>query len=259
MSLAIIGGTGVYDLGALTASENVDTPFGEVQVFRVKVAGETVIFLPRHGVGHSVPPHRINYRANIWALHALGVREVLATQAVGSLNLRMAPGHFVLLSQFIDWTKSRPLTFFDGDGGPVVHVDVTHPYCQRLTGHLLRAAEFLDERVHGEAVYACTEGPRFETAAEVHALRMLGADLVGMTNVPEVVLARESGLCYAAVSIVCNWGAGMTNYPLTQDEVLEIMRDQTAELREVLHRFIALHRDGNCTCAELGFPQYLSA
>jgi 5'-methylthioadenosine phosphorylase len=257
MTLAIIGGTGVYDLGGLTTPEAVDTPFGAVAVFRVEVAGTPVIFLPRHGVGHSVPPHRINYRANIWALHALGVREVLATQAVGSLNMRMAPGHFVLLAQFLDFTKVRPITFFDGDGGPVVHVDVTRPYCPRLTGHLLRASEFLGDRVHGEAVYACTEGPRFETTAEIHALRTLGADLVGMTNVPEVVLAREAGLCYAAVSIVCNWAAGMTNYPLTQDEVLEIMREQTAELRDVIARFVALPRGGDCPCAGLGFPQFL--
>jgi len=257
MTLAIVGGTGVYDLGTLGTAESILTPYGEVTVFHLEIADSPVIFLPRHGVGHSVPPHRINYRANIWALQALGVGEVLATQAVGSLNPRMAPGHVVLLSQFLDWTKNRSATFFDGDDGPVVHVDVSHPYCPRLNGCVLRAAEFLDERVHGDAVYACTEGPRFETAAEIHALRVLGADLVGMTSVPEVVLAREAGLCYTAICIVANWAAGMTSYPLTQEEVLVIMGEQSGVLREIVHRFVERTRTGVCSCRELGFAGQL--
>ncbi|MHB9107600.1 MAG: S-methyl-5'-thioadenosine phosphorylase [Armatimonadota bacterium] len=257
MSLAIIGGTGLYDLGRPAEAEIIATPYGEAAVFRAELDGQSVIFLARHGAGHSVPPHRINYRANIWALRALGVREVVATQAVGSLNPHMAPGHFVLLSQFIDWTRSRPFTFFDGDDGRVMHVDVTNPYCPRVIGALLQAGAPLGNALHPDGVYACTEGPRFETAAEVKALRTLGADVVGMTNVPEVVLAREAGLCYAAICIVCNWGAGMTKIPLTQEEVLGIMDERAADLRTLLTRFAATPHDGPCPCEGLGFGQYL--
>ncbi|MHB9133366.1 MAG: S-methyl-5'-thioinosine phosphorylase [Armatimonadota bacterium] len=257
MALAIIGGTGVYDLGAETEARIVPTPYGETAVYSLEIAGKPVLFLPRHGVGHSVPPHRINYRANIWALHQLGVREVLATQAVGSLNLRMPPGNFVILSQFIDWTKNRPFTFFDGDDGQVIHTDMTNPYCPLLSGILLHAGEFLNDRLRTDAVYACLEGPRFETAAEIRALRTLGADVVGMTNVPEVVLAREAGLCYVAVSIVCNWAAGMTTFPLTMQEVLDIMQDTRDSLQELIQRFINLKEDAPCSCEGLGFGALL--
>jgi 5'-methylthioadenosine phosphorylase len=257
MSLAIIGGTGLYDLSGPAEAEVISTPYGEAAFFRAALDGHKVIFLARHGAGHSMPPHRVNYRANIWALHALGVREVVATQAVGSLNPHMAPGHFVLLSQFIDWTKCRPATFFDGEESPVVHVDVTNPYCPRLIGALLRAGTPLGSVLHADGVYACTEGPRFETAAEVKALRSLGADVVGMTNVPEVVLAREAGLCYAAVCIVCNWGAGMTNNPLTQEEVLGIMSERAEDLRLLITSFAVAPRAGCCPCEGLGFGEYL--
>ena len=259
MPIAIIGGTGVYELGEAARAEKLPTPYGAVACYRLTLAGREVIFLARHGVDHSVPPHRVNYRANIWALHALGVREVLATQAVGSLTMHVAPGHFVLVSQFLDFTKNRPSTFFDGHDGQVLHVDVTHPYCLRLTQRLLRAGKFLGEELHSDAVYACTEGPRFETAAEVRALRMLGADVVGMTNVPEVVLAREAGLCYAAVCIVSNWGAGMTESPLTHDEVLDVMDKRTPALQGIIANFVSMHVDEDCPCEELGFGQYLPA
>lgn len=257
MSLAIIGGTGLYELHAGAEAEVVRTPYGEAAVFRVALDGQPVWFLARHGAGHALPPHRVNYRANIWALRALGVRSVLATQAVGSLNPAMAPGHLVGLVQFLDFTKARASTFFDGEDGAVVHVDVTHPYCPRLNAALHRAGTFLDPELHAGGVYGCMEGPRFETAAEIHALRVLGADVVGMTNVPEVVLAREAGLCYAAVSIVCNWAAGMSDAPLSHAEVLDIMDARAAALRDLLTRFAADPRDGACDCAALGFPDLL--
>jgi 5'-methylthioadenosine phosphorylase len=257
MSVAIIGGTGVYQLGEDGAAELVATPYGDVTAYRLAIDGREVIFLPRHGAGHTVPPHRVNYRANIWALRALGVEEVLSSQSVGSLNLAMAPGNFVALAQFIDWTKGRASTFFDGDDGQVVHVDMTQPYCASVTDRLLQAGAFLGEKLHGGGVYACTEGPRFETAAEIRALRQLGADLVGMTNVPEVVLAREAGLCYAAVGVVCNWGAGMTEFPLTHDEVLGIMAAQSENLQRLFRNFVSLQNKSFCQCGELGFARLL--
>ena len=257
-TIAVIGGTGLYDMGPAEPA-TIATPYGEAEFFRVRLDGEEVIFLPRHGRGHLLPPHRVNYRAHIWALRALGAREALATQAVGSLNPRMAPGDLVLLSQFIDWTKGRPSTFFDGEDGVVRHVDVTLPYCARMTARLLRASEPLGKALHLDGVYACTEGPRFETAAEIRALRTLGADVVGMTNVPEVVLAREAGLCYAAVCVVCNWAAGMTGAPLTQQEVLDIMNERAGALRDLIARYVALPDEGACACAcaELGFADFL--
>jgi 5'-methylthioadenosine phosphorylase len=257
MTIAIIGGTGVYDLGGAADPEFIDTPYGPAAVIRARVGSAEVLFVARHGVGHAVPPHRVNYRANIWALHALGVRDVLATQAVGSLNRAMPPGCFAVLGQFMDWTKSRPSTFFDGDTGVVVHVDVTEPYCPALSDRLIRAGDFLGDLITRDAVYACTEGPRFETPAEIKALGILGADVVGMTSVPEAVLAREAGLCYAAVCIVCNWAAGMSSTPLTHEEVLGIMSDRTEDLRTLIRRFLDTPADGTCACAALGFPQYL--
>lgn len=257
MTIAIIGGTGVYDLGDAADPESFDTPYGPAAIIRARVGEAEVLFVARHGVGHAVPPHRVNYRANIWALHALGVRRVLATQAVGSLNPGMPPGSFAVLSQFIDWTKGRPSTFFDGDNGIVAHVDVTEPYCPAIIDGVMRAGDFLGGLLKRDAVYACTEGPRFETPAEIKALGILGADVVGMTNVPEAVLAREAGLCYAAICIVCNWAAGMSPTPLTHEEVLGIMSDRTEDLRTLIRRYLAVPADGDCSCATLGFPQYL--
>lgn len=256
LPIAIIGGTGVDAL--LTGSvEIVRTPYGDAGIIHSELCGREVIFLSRHGADHAIPPHRVNYRANIWALHDLGVREVLATQSVGSMNPAMAPGHFVLLSQFIDWTRGRPATFFDGDDGVVLHVDVSHPYCARMIGSLLQAGAFLGERLHAAGVYACTDGPRFETAAEVRALRLLGSDVVGMTNVPEAVLAREAGLCYAALCIVCNWGAGMTENPLTHVEVLGVMSTQTAALQQCISGYLSNQSVTDCHCNSSGFPNYL--
>jgi 5'-methylthioadenosine phosphorylase len=258
MAVAIIGGSGVYDLAEGGTPQAVATPYGEVALYRLQLAGEEVLFLNRHGIAHHLPPHRVNYRANIWALHALGVCDVLAVQAVGSLQPHMMPGHFVLLSQFIDWTRGvRPSTFFDGDDGRVVHVDVTQPYCPRVSAALRRAGEFLEERLHSDAVYACMEGPRFETAAEIAVLRQMGADVVGMTSVPEAVLAREAGLCYASVSVVCNWAAGMTHHPLSQHEVLEIMTDHARDLHRLLAGYLAVPKDIDCACPGLGHPHLL--
>ena len=256
--LAIIGGTGVGALG-MEDAETVRTPYGEATIVHASLQGRDVILLARHGARHALPPHRINYRANIWALHALGVREVLATQSVGSLHPAMAPGHFVLLSQFLDWTRGRAATFFDGDDGVVLHVDMTHPYCPRMGAGLREQGAFLAEALHDDGVYACTDGPRFETAAEVRALRQLGADVVGMTNVPEVVLAREAGLCYATVCIVCNWGAGMTEHPLTHEEVLGVMSAQAGALQRLIFGYISHTPALGCHCRESGFARYLPA
>lgn len=238
---AIIGGTGLYDPNLLEgpAAETVGTPYGTVALFTGTWAGRRVAFLPRHGSGHSVPPHRVNYRANLWALRQLGVRRCLATAACGALAEPFAPGSLALLDQFLDFTRGRPGTFFDGEDGRVHHADMTEPYCPELRGALQAAAGRLGIPLLPRATYVCTEGPRFETPAEIRAYARLGGELVGMTGVPEVVLAREAGLCYAAVAISTNWAAGMAGKPLTHTEVLEAMAAATADVRRLLLQVIA--------------------
>lgn len=208
--LAIIGGTGVYSLPGKVRRRVVTTVCGEVAVDLLADGDDReIVFLARHGKQHKQPPHAINYRANMLALKELGVRQVFATTAVGSCNKDYRPGDLVLLSDVIDFTRNRPLTIFDHDDGEVRHVDLTEPYCPSLRRLLARAAGREGLALRQEAVYVCTEGPRFETAAEIRMFRRLGGDVLGMTNVPEVVFARELGMCYAVLGMVSNWCAGM--------------------------------------------------
>ena len=261
MEYAIIGGTGVYDPQLLSdlREEAVSTPYGDARVQVGTYEGIEIAFMPRHGAGHSIPPHRINYRANIWALRALGVQRILATAAVGSLNPEMKPGHFVIVDQFLDFTKGREHTFFDGGESGVVHTDMTNPYCPHLRAHLVRQAARLELTCHSSGVYVCTEGPRFETAAEIRAFRILGGDVVGMTNVPECTLAREAGLCYAAMAMVTNMAAGIASGPLTHEEVVEIMAANTHNVRRLaLETIRALAAETGavieCTCRSVQPP-----
>lgn len=247
----IIGGSGVYDPEILSdvRDEQVTTPYGEVSLKVGTYKGREVAFLPRHGAKHSVPPHLINYRANIWALKALGVTRVIATTAVGSLNQAMAPGHFVFCSDFIDFTKGRASTFFAGGERGVVHVDFTEPYCPEIRASMAQAAADLGLAHHTSGVYLCTDGPRFESPAEIRAFQRLGADLVGMTNLPEVVLAREANLCYATVSMVTNYAAGIATQPLTHQEVLDVMKENGEKLKALAMRVLeSLPADRGCRC-----------
>lgn len=248
---AIIGGTGVYDPAILSDvhGREVTTPYGAVAMKVGTYKGKEVAFLPRHGFQHSVPPHLINYRANIWALKSLGVERVIATTAVGSLNQAMAPGHFVFIDQFLDFTKSRAMTFFAGGERGVVHVDYTEPYCPDIRAVMAGAAAELGLPHHNGGTYVCTEGPRFETPAEIRAFGILGGDLVGMTNVPEVVLAREANLCYATVSMVTNYAAGISRAPLTHAEVLEVMHANGERLKALAMRSLERMPEGRgCRC-----------
>ncbi len=249
--LAIIGGTGVYDPRILSdiREEEVLTPYGDVRLRVGTYAGEEVAFLPRHGAKHSVPPHLINYRANIWALKHLGVERVVATTAVGSVNKAMKPGDFVIIDQFLDFTKARAATFFEGGEQGVVHTDFTEPYCPECRKVLLESAATLGITAHDGGCYVCTEGPRFETPAEIRMFAQLGGDLVGMTNVPEVVLAREAGLCYATVSMVTNFGAGISPNALTHEEVLEVMAENGENLKKlIMAALTAIPAERGCTC-----------
>jgi 5'-methylthioadenosine phosphorylase len=236
-SIAIIGGTGVgqFDLDAAPEQRVLQTPYGATTAQTGMLRGKPVVFLARHGAGHKVPPHRINYRANIAALAALGVRAVLATTAVGGLRPELKPGEFVLLSDLIDFTRDRThKTFFDGAGGEVVHTDFTRPYSEPLRMGIQQAAEALKIPLRGTGTYLCNDGPRYETPAEVRLFAQWGADVVGMTGVPEATLAREAGLHYAGISLVTNPGAGISPTPLTHQEVEEAMRAAGPRLRELL-------------------------
>lgn len=251
--LAIIGGTGVYDPRILEniREEIITTPYGDAKVRIGTYQGEEVAFLARHGVNHSVPPHLINYRANIYALKMLGVERVIATTAVGSVNRNMKPGDFVIIDQFLDFTKNRQHTFFEGGEMGVVHTDVTEPYCPECRKVLLAAAEQVGINAHPSGTYVCTEGPRFETPAEIRMFATLGGDLVGMTNVPEVTLAREAGLCYATVSMVTNYAAGISPTNLTHEEVLEVMAANSENLKKlVMATLQQIPAQRGCRCAE---------
>jgi 5'-methylthioadenosine phosphorylase len=251
VTMAIIGGTGVYDPNILDniRDVNISTRYGDTVVKVGEYQGRDVAFMNRHGAGHSVPPHLVNYRANIAALKKLGVKSILATAAVGSLNPDMKPGHFVFCDQFLDFTKVRKHTFFEGGGQGVVHVDVTDPYCGELRQLLEECATSQELTYHQGGVYVTAEGPRFETPAEIKMYRQLGGDLVGMTSVPEVVLAREAEMCYATICMVTNFAAGISPTPLTHQEVLEIMAENAANLRKLAMGTLALILpDRQCRC-----------
>lgn len=253
--IAIITGTGMQKiLHAAGSNEQVSNRYGVVEFMRLQMGDRELLVLPRHGEGHTVPPHRINYRANIWALREFGVCGVLATASVGSLNPDIQPGSLVVLDQFIDFTRRRVSTFFDGEGGIVRHADFTEPYCPRLRNALLEAAKGEGVPAHPTGTYLCAEGPRFETPAEIQMFRRWGADVVGMTNVPEVTLAREAGLCYAAVAIVANWAAGISDRPLSHKEVTAETKRHSHTLRAVLLKAAEKIQDTDCPCRH-PFPE----
>lgn len=255
---AIIGGTGVYDPGLLDspAVHNIETPYGNVQVTVGGYAGRYVAFLPRHGKGHALPPHKINYQANIYALKQLGVTQILATAAVGSMRTHFPPGSLLLVDDFIDLTKNRNSTFFEGETG-VLHIDMSDPYCGRLRDYVRAAAQQEQIDLLQKGTYVCTEGPRFETAAEIRMYAQLGGDIVGMTSVPEVVLAKEAEMCYAAVGIVTNYGTGVSETVLTHQEVVDTMNANIEKVRRLFFKVVESGTgERTCRCphalAELG-------
>lgn len=251
IKIGIIGGTGVYDPNILNNVREVETitPYGTVCYKVGDFAGKSIAFIPRHGSKHSIAPHLINYRANIWAMKKIGVSNLLATAAVGSMELSMKLGDFVVVDQFIDFTKNRINTFHEGGERGVVHVDLTAPYCHTLRDKLLSAAQEIGIEMHKQGTYVCTEGPRFETPAEIAMFSKLGGHLVGMTNVPEVVLAREAEMCYATIGMVTNFAAGISPTVLTYGEVIEIMNQNTEKLKTLLMNTIKLiDITGDCSC-----------
>lgn len=242
--IGIIGGSGVYEITkkADSCSEKlVKTDYGDVNVSILEIFSKKVAFIPRHSQNHSIPPHKINYRANIDALRKVGVTQIIATNSVGSMNIDMAPGSFVIPDDFLDFSQNRIKTFYEDK---VIHIDVTEPYCPTLRDVLAKSGDVI---LGG--TYVCTEGPRFETPAEIKMFKMLGGDVVGMTGVPEVTLARERGICYNSICVVSNYAAGISPNNLTIDEVFEMVSSKETELLDLIYGFIRNAEDlPDCDC-----------
>ncbi len=246
---AVILGSGFETALQPLETIEVETPFNskKVVVSRVVIGGVETLAVLRHGVKHENPPHMVEYRANIWSLKELGVNRLLAVNTVGTINPIMRPGDLTVPHNMIDFTKRRRYTFYDAQ--PVVHIDFTKPYCEELRSLLIKSACKLGETVWDKSTYICTEGPRFETAAEIRMFRLLGADVVGMTGCPEAALARELGLCYASLCIVSNMAAGMQSR-VTSREVSEIVFRKREAVIKVLGETIKdIPADRNCSCS----------
>lgn len=238
-SLAIIGGSGLYHLHsdhADTALHEVLTPYAAAPVhlsLERSAAGE-LWFLPRHGRDHSIAPHEINYRANLWALREVGVQRIVAVNAVGGIAPSLGPGTLVLPDQIIDYSWGREHTFFSGQHAFERHIDFTHPYSGTLADSLQAAARTLQLEVQRGGCYACTQGPRLETAAEIRRLARDGCDIVGMTGMPEAALARELELEYACLALVVNRAAGLEATAISMESIKAVMADGIGEVRRLL-------------------------
>lgn len=256
--IGIIGGSGFYDFLEEPTKISITTPFDSkpVTIYQKELGEKTLYFLPRHGGYHSIPPHKINFKANLFALHSLTIPRVIATSAVGSLRTSINPGDYVLLDQFIDFV--RPLTFFDGDfsielqkgitKSGVVHLDMSEPYCPEIRKVLSEVLKD-DQNTHTTGTYATTMGPRFETPAEIKALQHMDADVVGMTNSSEAILCRELGICYSVIAVVTNMAAGLQKR-LSHVEVLDIFNSRSTSLKQIFHEVITkLPEQRNCSCA----------
>jgi len=248
--IGIFGGTGIYDSGLLEDAKEItlDTPYGKtsdsitVGIFKER----RIAFLPRHGKKHTIPPHMINFRANIWAFKELGVKRIIAPSAVGSLKEEIMPGHFALPSQFLDFTKSRISSF--SEYGRVIHISVADPFCPELQNSILKVSHAQEITMHKDCTYVCIEGPRFSTKAESKFYRSTGADVIGMTLVPECQLAREAQMCYASLSTVTDYDV-WAEKPVTAKEVLETLSKNVKKTKKILTYLIdEIPETRSCHC-----------
>lgn len=246
---AVIGGSGLYSLGAgfvVESNEQIDTPYGitSAGIVRGKWKGNSVVFLARHGESHRIPPHQINYRANLYALKQQGVSHVIAVNAVGGINPDFAPQAIALPDQIIDYSWGRAHSFSDMDfsdrGGDVVqhidfkHIDFTWPYSSELRNKIIQASTQAGIDIQPTGVYGCTNGPRLETKAEITKMARDGCDMIGMTGMPEASLAREIGIEYASIALVVNWCAGITESEITMEEIMRILEQGMQPVKQLL-------------------------
>jgi len=239
--IGIIGGTGIYDPELLTNAESIKifTPYGKTSdlVTIGQYKDRSVAFIPRHGKGHTIPPHKVNSRANIWALNSLGVSRIIAPSAVGSLQEKYRPGDIVLPNQFVDFTKKREYTFYDE--GQVCHVSCADPFCNDLRNIFLKTSKELKYDVREGCTYICIEGPRFSTRSESKFFKdVLHGDIIGMTLVPECVLAREMQICYISIATVTDYDVWYEN-PVSSKEILEVLAKNAIKIKELLGVLIA--------------------
>ncbi len=248
--IGIFGGTGIYDSGLLEDPKeiSIDTPYGKpsesitIGIFKDR----KIAFMPRHGKKHTIPPHMINYKANIFAFKELGIKRIIAPSAVGSLKEEIDPGHFALPSQFIDFTKSRDGSF--SENGRVIHISVAEPFCPELQQSILNTAEKNSLSIHKDCTYVCIQGPRFSTKAESKFFRTTGGDIIGMTLVPECQLAREAQICYASISTVTDYDV-WAEKPVTAKEVLETLSKNVAATKKLLTFLIEdIPKTRQCSC-----------
>ena len=223
---AVVGGSGLYSLDdsfRIEARKNIVTPYGDISADLVigDFNGCRTVFLPRHGTSHHISPHKINYRANLWALHELGVGHIIAVNAVGGIDY--APDSLVLPDQIIDYTSDRSHTFFDGRGSEVGHIDFTYPYSEYLRNKISLAARTHKFELSTSATYGCSNGPRLETSAEIQKMKNDGCNIIGMTGMPEAVLARELEMEYASIALVVNWCAGIQKSVLDMDDIRQTL------------------------------------
>ena len=248
--IGFFGGTGIYDSGLLKESKEItiDTPYGKTSdsITIGEFNGRKVAFMPRHGKKHTIPPHLINYKANIWAFKELGVKRIIAPSAVGSLKEEFEPGNFALPTQFIDFTKSRKGTF--SEDGRVIHISVADPFCPELQNIILDVANEQQVKIHNDATYVCIEGPRFSTKAESKFYKSTGADIIGMTLVPECQLAREAQICYASISTVTYYDV-WAEKPVTAKEVMETLSKNVEITKKILTLLInKIPETKSCSC-----------
>jgi 5'-methylthioadenosine phosphorylase len=251
--IGVFGGSGFYEFGDDVTEVEVETPFGapSAKVHVGRVGGRRVAFLSRHGPGHGIPAHRVNYRANVWALHSLGVRRLIGPCAVGSLQPHVRPGEFVVCDQLVDRTRNRRDTYFDG---PVVnHISFADPYCPELRSIAVESGRAEGITVHPAGTVVVIEGPRFSTRAESTWFRSAGWEVVNMTQYPEAPLARELGMCYANVSLVTDYDAGLEGFEgigaVTMDAIFKVLEENIEHLRRLLFRAIPdIPLDRSCSC-----------
>jgi len=243
-TLAIIGGTGLTSLEDLQITEqrSVTTPFGQPSsdLLLGEFHGELVIFLPRHGSKHTVPPHRINYRANIWALHQAGIKHIIAIAAVGGIRADMAPGVLAVPDQIIDYTYGREQSFYSDDFSADKHIDFSYPYDETLRQSVLQAGKKQQIDIVDGGTYGATQGPRLETVAEIKRMTQDGCAMVGMTGMPEACLARELGINYATCAVMVNWAAGLTEGVITMAQIEQTLAGSMLQVKQVLAELIQM-------------------
>lgn len=244
---AVIGGSGIYSLGdgfVLERSEKKETPFGytSAEIQRGRWHRHEIVFLPRHGEKHQIPPHAINYRANLWALQSIGVTHIIAVNAVGGITANLPPLTLAIPDQIIDYTSGRAHTFFEGDQQSVEHIDFTLPYSTTLRDIVITASKVANMDLVTTGTYGCTNGPRLESAAEIRKMSHDGCDMIGMTGMPEAALARELSIEYVSIALVVNWCAGIEDSALDMDQIRQVLAQGVDSVKRLIRGSLELAR-----------------